>query len=659
MDPPPPAPPLAAASQVQVNHPELVESSPRGRIGETLADEPLPPVPGAKLRLMCSYGGHIMPRPHDKTLCYIGGDTRIVVVDGNSSLKDLCGRLSRSLLHGRPFTLKYQIPNGDLDNLITVSTDEDLENMIEEYDRITAASPLKTSRLRLFLFCNKLETAVTMGSLLDDAKSENWFVDALNNSGILERVASDSATVGCLVNLDAVPASDSSNNLEAQVTQSLSENNKQVKGVPEVHSLPESPMLLENSSLDGSSSSSPSMQNLPPIRVRVDDNGSKLQQEQRTGIEEQFAQMTFTAGGMKQEDVFGNGVLPPPPMPSISPILTVPSSGATVIGENMNRVISDDERSDQGATAGGRKPPLPLQIVQPRTIGGFAAALSFPSPDSVASDSSVASTNSFSKPVYYQDQVQTTHGDSKAPSSLMHINSEISEPQVQDSGYTLSSQLDKNQQPQQQQAQYVHASTHYMHHPAATGAVPLSSYYPVYASSSQQQVHHQIGQQYPVYVVPVGATQPYNITLQPNLAAADPSMIAAGRALVPQSAAAPAAHKDGTPPIYPTKAANHVASSAAFAQIPSGHFQPQYVGLPQIHHPQQSIAVASPATSNYGFEYGAPAQDQLYYTQQTPALLPPQYQSMTPAAAAAALSDASKQYPADTIQQQNRTSQPV
>lgn len=77
------------------------------------------------------------------------------------------------------------------------------------------------------------------------------------------------------------------------------------------------------------------------------------------------------------------------------------------------------------------------------------------------------------------------------------------------------------------------------------------------------------------------------------------------------------------------------------------------MGVPQIHHQPPSIAVASPAaaTANYGYDYGGPAHDQAYHTQQqqtTP--LPPQYQSMTPAAAKAALSDASKQFPAESIQ---------
>ncbi|MCI32146.1 putative serine/threonine-protein kinase tsuA-like, partial [Trifolium medium] len=52
-------------------------------------------VPGSKLRLLCSYGGHIMPR--DNSLYYVGGDTRIVAVDRHSSLTHLCSHLSRNL----------------------------------------------------------------------------------------------------------------------------------------------------------------------------------------------------------------------------------------------------------------------------------------------------------------------------------------------------------------------------------------------------------------------------------------------------------------------------------------------------------------------------------------------------------------------------------
>ncbi|KAL0462314.1 UNVERIFIED_CONTAM: hypothetical protein Slati_0119000 [Sesamum latifolium] len=135
MDPPPSfLHPHPATVSTSSNHPDSANSSPRSRPDAWDHDHHLPPVPGAKLRLMCSYGGHIIPRPHDKSLCYVGGDTRIVVVDRHSSLAELHSRLSHILLNGRHFSLKYQLPNEDLDSLISLSTDEDLENMmIEEY----------------------------------------------------------------------------------------------------------------------------------------------------------------------------------------------------------------------------------------------------------------------------------------------------------------------------------------------------------------------------------------------------------------------------------------------------------------------------------------------------------------------------------------------
>ncbi|KAK1419088.1 hypothetical protein QVD17_28245 [Tagetes erecta] len=51
-----------------------------------------------KLRLMCRYGGRIVPCPHNKSLCYDGGDTRIMVVDRHTTILDLTHRLSKILL---------------------------------------------------------------------------------------------------------------------------------------------------------------------------------------------------------------------------------------------------------------------------------------------------------------------------------------------------------------------------------------------------------------------------------------------------------------------------------------------------------------------------------------------------------------------------------
>lgn len=366
MDPPPPPSPSLLPTAT-ANHPDSANSSPRSRHDTAPWDDhPL----GSKLRLMCSYGGHIIPRPHDKSLCYVGGDTRIVVVDRHSSLADLHSRLSHTLLNGRHFTLKYQLPSEDLDSLISLATDEDLDNMIEEYDRTaTAASPLKPSpRLRLFLFPSKPETAASMGSLLDDAKSETWFVDALNGSGLLPRGLSESAAMDTLLELDhGMAKSDSCADLATTHNDDPSFGNNS-KQAPAKNNAQE--VMVETSSSFGSSTSSPSMANLPPIKVRGEDY-------LMVGLNEQFS---------SHFGIAANATSPP------VAFVNVPSA------VRSDRVIGDDEKSEKSdhgtvAPTGLRKPPLPLQPVQRKLVdihnlpspdSKHAAGYNLPSPDSVA-----------------------------------------------------------------------------------------------------------------------------------------------------------------------------------------------------------------------------------------------------------------------------------
>ncbi|KAF8407782.1 hypothetical protein HHK36_006918 [Tetracentron sinense] len=642
-------PPLSAAAAAAAagtptplpSYPDSVDSSPRYRNADSW-DEPLPPLAGAKLRLMCSYGGHIIPRPHDKSLCYLGGDTRIIVVDRHSSLADLSTRLSRSLLNGRPFTLKYQLPNEDLDSLISVTTDEDLENMVEEYDR-TSISSLKPSRLRLFLFPSKPETAASIGSLLDDSKSESWFFDALNGSGMLPRGISDPSAVNCLLGLDDAVHVDPSADLEARPESGG--NNKQIKHGQDVHSVHDSPMLETNSSF-GSSTSSRSPSNLPPIRVYGEDGGVRIQ-DQKVGLNEHFSQMGLASAGavQKQDEGFG----------AISSA-TMAVNSADVVSENPIRVFSDDERSEQGTLSGFGKPPQPPP---PQLRQKPSGGIDLPSPDSVASDNSIAEAISRPKPVFYQDPVvQIPSRDNRISGNRVDPNpmSNISDPssriqlqqQVKDSAYVLPPQLDQIQQ--QNQQQFIHSGMHYMHHPA-TGPVPISSYYPMYPQQIQQQQNHQLDQQYQMYFMPVRQTQAYNSSVQSNMGdTTNPAMIS---------------------PMYPTKTAPpprpelgssvYGAATAAappLVHVPSNQQQQQYVGYNQIHHPSQSVAGAKTGTANYAYEFADPARAQIYYTQPLAATLPPQYQTMT-SSAAVGLSDASKQIPVDNTKQQIRPSQPL
>ncbi|KVI00121.1 Phox/Bem1p [Cynara cardunculus var. scolymus] len=227
----------------------------------------LPPLPTPKIRLMCSYGGHIVPRPQTKSLCYAGGETRIVAVDRRttaSTISALTHHLSRTLYGNRPFTLKYQLPNEDLDSLISITTDEDLQNMLEEHDRI-ATSPTP-SRIRLFLFPTRPES---VGSLLLDPKSESWFSDALKSTMIINRGLSDGSGMGNgLMGLDCLEGNGES-------LMNSGDSGKCGGTGGDSGSVPES-MVLETCSSFGSINSSVSASNLPPIGVNNEDGGSNL-----------------------------------------------------------------------------------------------------------------------------------------------------------------------------------------------------------------------------------------------------------------------------------------------------------------------------------------------------------------------------------------------
>ncbi|KAL7205709.1 hypothetical protein ACSBR2_018605 [Camellia fascicularis] len=108
-----------------------------------------PPSSNYEVKFMCSYGGKFHPRPHDKKLSYIGGETKILAVDRNINFTGLIGKLS--VLCHADVCFEYQLPGEDLDALISVTNDDDLERMMHEYDRLFRAS-WKPARFRLFLF---------------------------------------------------------------------------------------------------------------------------------------------------------------------------------------------------------------------------------------------------------------------------------------------------------------------------------------------------------------------------------------------------------------------------------------------------------------------------------------------------------------------------
>lgn len=146
------------------------------------------------MRLMCSFGGRILPRPGDHQLRYVGGETRIVSVPRAATFDALVAALAKVApalfpAGGPSPALRYQLPQDDLDALISITSDDDVDNLIEEIDRFQglAAASIKPPRLRLFLFASSPAdhaSAAAFGSVLSgaggDSSSDQWFVDALN-----------------------------------------------------------------------------------------------------------------------------------------------------------------------------------------------------------------------------------------------------------------------------------------------------------------------------------------------------------------------------------------------------------------------------------------------------------------------------------------------
>nr|XP_024383920.1 uncharacterized protein LOC112286350 isoform X3 [Physcomitrium patens] len=130
-----------------------------------------------RVKLLCSYGGKILPRPTDNQLRYVGGETRLITVSRDISYHELVLKMGELFSHFH--TIKYKLPEEDLDALVSVSSNEDLANMMEEYDRLQAseASP----RLRIFLFSDMDHDSVHLNeSLGDQRNTEQRYVDAVN-----------------------------------------------------------------------------------------------------------------------------------------------------------------------------------------------------------------------------------------------------------------------------------------------------------------------------------------------------------------------------------------------------------------------------------------------------------------------------------------------
>ncbi|KAK7265149.1 hypothetical protein RJT34_32765 [Clitoria ternatea] len=138
-------------------------------------------VSGKKVKFMCSFGGKIFPRPSDGMLRYVGGQTRIISVRKDVSFNDFVHKMVDT--YGQPVVIKYQLPEEDLDALVSVSCHDDVENMMEEYEKLVERSPDGSAKLRVFLFNASESEGVQLGDLQDTGQK---YFDAVNGIGIID-----------------------------------------------------------------------------------------------------------------------------------------------------------------------------------------------------------------------------------------------------------------------------------------------------------------------------------------------------------------------------------------------------------------------------------------------------------------------------------------
>ncbi|XP_035818350.1 serine/threonine-protein kinase ste20 isoform X4 [Zea mays] len=168
---------MASASRGTGVAPAGEPGSPRAWGGEDEACR------ARKVKLMCSYGGRIAPRPGDGALRYVGGQTRLISAPRAASFADLLRKVEAvdeaSASSGGGVVLRYQLPGDDLDSLISVSGPEDYDNMMEEYEKLAAAAPDGSAKLRVFLFpASGADAGPHLAAVVDE--SGQRYIDAIN-----------------------------------------------------------------------------------------------------------------------------------------------------------------------------------------------------------------------------------------------------------------------------------------------------------------------------------------------------------------------------------------------------------------------------------------------------------------------------------------------
>ncbi|KAM1003640.1 hypothetical protein EV1_003895 [Malus domestica] len=131
-----------------------------------------------KLKFLCSFGGKILPRPSDGKLRYVGGETRIISFRKSISWEELVKKTTSFC--NQPHTIKYQLPSEDLDSLISMSSDEDLQNMMEEYHGLERHEGSQRPRIFLIPLGESENTSSFEADSIQQCNPDYQYVAAVN-----------------------------------------------------------------------------------------------------------------------------------------------------------------------------------------------------------------------------------------------------------------------------------------------------------------------------------------------------------------------------------------------------------------------------------------------------------------------------------------------
>ena len=106
---------------------------------------------GPRMKLLCSHGGRLVPpRGPGGAARYAGGETRVLAVPRGASFRELAGRLVEMAGGAEVRAVRHRLADEGLEDVIvSVTCDDELAHMRDEYDRLRATRP--AARFRVYV----------------------------------------------------------------------------------------------------------------------------------------------------------------------------------------------------------------------------------------------------------------------------------------------------------------------------------------------------------------------------------------------------------------------------------------------------------------------------------------------------------------------------